>query len=157
MAFWHPNATILDKPSSASAVTFCVPTNTVVIAVAPATVVAVATMVVVVAAVGKFRAAAGAGAACMGFAAIAGEAVSLGIATVACPLQAHATSATWVQATSVSAVAVNESAQVLSAISTICVTNLSNGRLAALCDHPGRIPSKLSVHLDEGGVHAVAE
>ena len=93
----------------------------------------------------------------MGLAAIAGEAVCLGIAAVARPLRAHATNATRVQATSVSAVAVNEWAQVVDAVGAVRVANLPSGRLAALCDHPGRVPSKLSVHPDEGGVHAVAE
>eukprot|EP01052_Picozoa_sp_SAG31_P059494 SAG31_NODE_18785_length_622_cov_3.443595_1_plen_107_part_10 len=92
----------------------------------------------------------------MGLAAIAGEAVSLGISAVARPLRAHAVCArvhAWVATVS----AVDDWAQVLDAVGAVRVADLPSGRLATLCDHPGGIPSKLSAHPDEGGVHAVAE
>eukprot|EP01050_Picozoa_sp_SAG11_P006930 SAG11_NODE_560_length_8528_cov_4.697710_7_plen_96_part_00 len=52
---------------------------------------------------------------------------------------------------------VDDRTQVLDAVGAIHVANLPGGRLAALCDHPRRVTSKLSVHPDEDGVHAVAE
>ena len=92
----------------------------------------------------------------MGLAANAGEAVSLGISAVARACRAHAVRArvhAWIATVS----AVDDRAQVLDAVGAVRVANLPSGRLAALCDHPRRIPSKLSVHPNEGGVHAVAE
>ena len=92
----------------------------------------------------------------MSRATIAGEAVSLGISAFARALRAHAVCArvhAWIATVS----AVDDWAQVLDAVGAVNVADLRNGRLATLCDHPRRIPSKLSVHPDEGGVHAVAE
>ena len=92
----------------------------------------------------------------MCLATISGEAVSLGISAFARALRAHAVRArvhAWIATVS----AVDDRAQVLDAVGAVRVADVPSGRLAALCDHPGRIPSKLSVHPDEGGVHAVAE
>ena len=82
--------------------------------------------------------------------------MSLGISAFARALRAHAVRAevhAWIATVS----AVDELAQVLDAVGSVRVADLRSGRLAALCDHPGRIPSKLSVHPEEGGVHAVAQ
>ena len=78
------------------------------------------------------------------------------IAMVAFVLRSALACASWARATTSNTTTDNR-AQVLDAVGAVRVANLPYGRLAALCDHPGRIPSKLSVHPDEGGVHAVAE
>eukprot|EP01050_Picozoa_sp_SAG11_P026022 SAG11_NODE_6083_length_1391_cov_2.107585_1_plen_201_part_00 len=130
----------LHKPSSASAVTLCVPPSIVfraivLVAVAEA---ARAAVSAAIASVGAGAAAASAAVAttCMSLATIAGEAVSLRIAVVARPLRAHTTSATRGQASTVSAIAIDDWAQVLDAVGAVRVANLPSGRLAALCDHP---------------------
>ena len=98
----------------------------------------------------------GAVAACVGRATIARVAVSLRISAVARALRAHAVCArvhAWIATVS----AVDDRAQVFDAVGAVSVADFCSGRLAALCDHPRWIPSKLSVHPDEGGVHAIAE
>ena len=52
---------------------------------------------------------------------------------------------------------VNEWAQVIHAVGAVRVAKLCSGRLVALRDYPRCVPSKLSVHRYEGGVHTVAE
>ena len=84
------------------------------------------------------------GAACMGLAAIARVPVPLGISAIARPLRAHAMRArvhAWIATVST----IDDWAQVLDAVGAVSVANLPSGRLAALCDHPGWVPSKLSV------------
>eukprot|EP01050_Picozoa_sp_SAG11_P019509 SAG11_NODE_3117_length_2674_cov_2.246214_2_plen_227_part_00 len=95
----------------------------------------------------------------MGPATIVGEAVSLGISAVARALRAHAVRARFMRGLPPSVQSTTRQCHRSSTqnFGAISVADLPSGRLAALCDHPGRIPSKLSVHSDEGGAHAVVE